>query len=47
MSSPFAFSNVPKEWRKVCQPMFLVMPALRATGLREAPRPRPYVSKDR
>jgi hypothetical protein len=25
--SPFAFSNVPKEWRKVCQPMFLVMPA--------------------
>ena len=32
-SSPFAFSNVPKEWRKVCQPMFLVMPARRATGL--------------
>jgi hypothetical protein len=27
MSSPFAFSNVPKEWRKVCQPIFLLISA--------------------
>jgi len=32
-SSPFAFSSVPKECRKACQPMFLWMPSFRTAGL--------------